>query len=74
MGLAMKLAFDEVKATQAAALFMKLAGGSMNYMALIKLLYRTDREAFRRCGLSITTDKYVSMKLGPCHQQYLRQD
>jgi hypothetical protein len=53
MGLAMKLAFDEVKATQAAALFMKLAGGSMNYMALIKLLYRTDREAFRRCGLSI---------------------
>ena len=31
----MKLAFDEVKATQAAALFMKLAGGSLNYMALI---------------------------------------
>ena len=65
MGLAMKLAFDEVKATQAAALFMKLAGGPLNYMALIKLLYRADREAFRRCGLSVTTDKYVSMKLGP---------
>jgi uncharacterized phage-associated protein len=65
MNLAMKLAFDEMKATQAAALFMKLAGNSMNYMALIKLLYRADREAFRRCGLPITTDEYVSMKLGP---------
>jgi uncharacterized phage-associated protein len=65
IALAMKLAFDEMKATQAAALFMKLAGGSMNYMALIKLLYRADREAFSRCGLPITTDEYVSMKLGP---------
>jgi uncharacterized phage-associated protein len=65
MKLTMTLAFDEVKATQAAALFLKLAGVPLNYMALIKLLYRADREAFRRCGLSITTDKYVSMKLGP---------
>ena len=60
-----KLAFDEVKATQAAAAFLRLAGAPLNYMALIKLLYRADREAFRRCGISITTDKYVSMKLGP---------
>jgi len=60
-----KLAFDEAKATQAAALFLKLAGAPLNYMALIKLLYRADREAFRRCRISITTDKYVSMKLGP---------
>jgi|CZKN01.1.fsa_nt_gi uncharacterized phage-associated protein len=61
----MNLAFDEVKATQAAALFLKLAGAPLNYMALIKLLYRADREAFRRFGLSVTTDKYVSMKFGP---------
>lgn len=61
----MKLAFDQVKATQAAALFLKLAGGSLNYTALIKLLYMSDREALRRWGLPITTDKYVSMKLGP---------
>lgn len=60
-----KLAFDEAKATQAAALFLKLAGRPLNYMALIKLLYRADREAFRRLGLPITTDKYVAMKLGP---------
>jgi uncharacterized phage-associated protein len=62
---AVKLAFDEAKATQAAALFLKLAGRPLNYMALIKLLYKADREAFRRLGLSITTDKYVAMKLGP---------
>jgi hypothetical protein len=61
----MKLAFDEPKATQAAALFLKLAGGSLNYLALIKLLYKADREALRRLGLPITTDSYASMKLGP---------
>ena len=61
----MRLAFDEVKATQAAARFLKLADAPLNYMALVKLLYRADREAFRRHGISITTDQYVSMKLGP---------
>ncbi len=61
----MLMAFDEVKATQAAALFLRLAGKPLEYMALIKLLYRADREALRRWGLPITTDKYVSMKLGP---------
>lgn len=61
----MNLAFDEVKATQTAALFLKLSGRPLNYMALIKLLYKADREALRRWGLPITTDKYVSMDLGP---------
>jgi uncharacterized phage-associated protein len=61
----MNLAFDEVKATQAAGLFLKLANAPLNYMALIKLLYKADREALRRWGLPITTDKYVSMKFGP---------
>jgi len=60
-----KLAFDEVKATQAAALFLKLARRPLNYVALIKLLYKADREAIRRFGLPITTDKYAAMKLGP---------
>lgn len=61
----MKLVFDEVKATQAAAKLLQHAGGSLSYMALIKLLYRADREAIRRWGLPITTDNYVSMKWGP---------
>ncbi len=32
---------------------------------MIKLLHKADREALRRWGLPITTDKYVSMKRGP---------
>ncbi len=61
----MNLAFDEVKATQSAASFLRQAGGELNHMALIKLLFRADREALRRWGLPITTDKHVSMKNGP---------
>ncbi len=61
----MRLNFDETKATQTAAQFLKLAGGRLNYMALIKLLYKADREALRRLGLPITTDTYASLKFGP---------
>jgi uncharacterized phage-associated protein len=61
----MRLSFDEAKATQSAAAFLRLAGGCLNYMALIKLLYMADREALRRWGMPITTDRYVSMQFGP---------
>lgn len=62
----MRLAFDEVKATQAASLFLSLAPGkSLTYLKLIKLLYYADREALRDLGLPITTDRHVSMRLGP---------
>ena len=57
--------FDEAKATQIAGLLLKWAGDKLNYLALIKLLYRIDREALRRWGQGVTTDRYVSMKLGP---------
>ena len=58
-------AFDEAKATQIAGLLLKRAGDKPNYLALIKLLYRIDREALRRWGQTVTRDRYVSMKLGP---------
>ena len=62
----MRLAFDEVKATQAAAAFLCLApDNTLNFMALIKLLYMADRAAVQCLGLPITTDNYVSMKHGP---------
>ena len=57
--------FDEAKATQAAAYFLKLRGGQMHYIKLIKLLYLTDREALLRWGNSVTTDHHVSMDNGP---------
>jgi uncharacterized phage-associated protein len=61
----MQMTFDETKATQIAGKFLKLSGGKLQYLALIKLLYRLDREAIKRWGMPVTTDKYVSMKLGP---------
>lgn len=61
----MSLPFDEGKATQAAALFLKLRGGQMSYMKLIKLLYLADRTSLLRFGKPITMDRWYSMKLGP---------
>lgn len=61
----MSLPFDEAKATQAAGLFLKLRGGRMHYIKLIKLLYLADRAALLRWGIPITTDRYASMDHGP---------
>lgn len=56
---------NEIKTTQDAALFLKLNGGKMNYMKLMKLLYLTDREALVRWERPLTGDSYFSMKNGP---------
>jgi uncharacterized phage-associated protein len=61
----MQMTFVETKATQIAGRLLSLAGGRLQYLALIKLLYRLDREAINRWGMPVTTDQYVSMKLGP---------
>lgn len=53
------------KSTQAAAMLLRLNGGSMNYMKLIKLLYLIDREALLQWGRPVTFDSYVSMRHGP---------
>jgi len=62
---AVRLPFDETKTTQAAARLLKLRGGRMSYMKLIKLLYLVDREALLRWGRPLTGDRYVSMDKGP---------
>lgn len=63
--------FREDKATQAAALLLRWAGGSMNYMKLIKLLYLADRAALVRWGRPITFARAVSMKHGPVLSEVL---
>jgi uncharacterized phage-associated protein len=60
-----KFEFNEIKATHAAALFLKLSGGSVNYMKLIKLMYLADRKALQFIERSISTDNYSSMRHGP---------
>lgn len=61
----MRFKFDERKAAQAAALLLKLNGGEMKYMKLIKLLYLADREALLTTGRPITGDRFVAMQKGP---------
>ena len=61
----MFLRFNERRATEAAARLLKLRGGRMKYLKLIKLLYLLDREALLRWGRPVTTDRYVSMDNGP---------
>lgn len=65
------LRFDEAKATQAAGYFLRLRGGQMHYIKLIKLLYLLDREALKRWGVPVTTDRYVSMDNGPVTSRIL---
>ena len=57
--------FNEEKTTQVASLFIKKAGGKLNYTKLIKLLYLTDREALKLWERPLTGDSYVSMPNGP---------
>ena len=61
----MRFVFDERKAAQAASILLERAGGSMDYLKLIKLLYLADRAALIETGSPISGDRYVSMKFGP---------
>jgi uncharacterized phage-associated protein len=63
--MSVRLCFNERKATQAAAHLLRLRGGRMSYMKLVKLLYLADREALLSWGRPISTDRYVSMDRGP---------
>lgn len=56
--------FSEEKTTQAAAILLKLNGGKMNYMKIVKLLYNIDREALLRRCYPITFDDYFSLPHG----------
>ncbi len=57
--------FNERKAAQMAAFFLHQAGGELNVMKLMKLLYLSDRESMNRYGEPITYDAMVAMKHGP---------
>lgn len=44
---------------------INLAGGSLNLLKLVKLLYFADRKMLVTCGRPITFDAFVSMPHGP---------
>lgn len=67
----MRFVFDEQRAAQAASLLLKRAGGSMDHLKLVKLLYLADRAALIETEAPITRDHYASMKHGPTPCQVL---
>ncbi len=61
--------FNERKATAAAGFFLEAAGGRMQLIRLLKLMYMADRKSWARYGRPITGDQYVSMNYGPVLSQ-----
>jgi len=57
--------FSERKTAQIAAYFLHRAGGTMEHVKLMKLMYLADREALDAYGSSISKDTMYSMKMGP---------
>src|SRR5262245_60955110 len=57
--------FSPRKAAQIAAFFTQKAGGAINIMKLVKLMYLADREAVKRYGFPISFDRMVSLDNGP---------
>ena len=57
--------YREDKATQAAARLISSAGGRLNVLKLMKLLYLAERRAIVEFGRPITFDSYYSMPHGP---------
>jgi len=57
--------FNERKAAQVAAWFLRQSNGSMAHLKLIKLMYLAERRAMDKHGSLITGDRFVSMDQGP---------
>ena len=57
--------FNSQKSAEAASKLLQLAGGKLNYMVLVKLLYLADREALIRLECPITGDRMASLPYGP---------
>lgn len=63
MSLSFQFHFE--KTLQLAGYLLNLAGGRMNYMRLLKLLYIADREYLAEEGEMITGDRVFAMPKGP---------
>lgn len=59
------MAYSEKRAAQTAAFFISRAGGTIELLKLMKLMYLAERESFTKYGEPITGDVLVSMKHGP---------
>lgn len=67
----MNFRFNIGKATEAACLFLERAGGRVNIMKLVKLMYLLDRLSLDRRGVPIAGGDYLSMRNGPVTSELL---
>jgi hypothetical protein len=63
--------FDRQKAAESVAEFIRLAGGRINILKLVKLMYLLDRQSIKLRGIPVVGGRYVSMKDGPVTSQVL---
>jgi uncharacterized phage-associated protein len=63
--MATNLLFDERRAAQAAAFLLFMAGGRLQVLKLMKLLYLAERLSLQRYGNPLTGDRLVSLPRGP---------
>ena len=63
--------YNEEKATAVAAYLLGQAGGELNDLKLMKLMYLAEREAIRQRNVGITGDQFFSMQNGPILSQTL---
>ena len=61
----MTLSFSHRKATQALNFFARHAGGQINKMKALKLVFIADRYHLRQYGRPVTNDEYLAMDYGP---------
>jgi uncharacterized phage-associated protein len=69
--LCMTFRFNIRKATEAASLFIKMEGGKLNVMKLVKLVYLLDRISIARRGIPVVGGIYYSMRNGPVTSELL---
>jgi len=61
----MSFPFSHRKTTQALNFFARQAGGEINKLKALKLVYFADRYHLRRFGRPVTGDEYLAMPYGP---------
>ncbi len=67
----MNFRFSLPKSTEVACEFLERAGGEINVMKLVKLVYLLDRLSLDRRGIPVVGGDYLSMRNGPVTSELL---
>ena len=63
--------FDRLKAAESASEFIRLAGGKISVLKLVKLMYLLDRESLKERNIPVVGGEYFSMPHGPVTSEVL---